>query len=68
MLSVEKLFGGWMMNEINFANILRLVLAFIVLSAFARIGWDVVKGFIDGYFDTRNGNEYNDKINNDENK
>ena len=30
------------MNEIEFANILRLVLAFIVLSAFARIGWDVV--------------------------
>ena len=68
MLSVEKQFGGWMMNEIDFANILRLVLAFIVLSAFARIGWDVVRGFIDGYFDARNGNEYNDKINNDENK
>ena len=68
MLNVEKRFGGQIMNEINFANILRLVLAFIVLSAFARIGWDVVKGFIDGYFDARNGNEYNDKINNDENK
>ena len=57
-----------MMNEIEFANILRLVLAFIVLSAFARIGWDVVRGFIDGYFDARNGNEYNDKINDNENK
>ena len=68
MLNVEKRFGGWMMNEIEFANILRLVLAFIVLSAFARIGWDVVRGFIDGYFDARNGNEYNDKINNGENK
>ena len=68
MLSVEKRFGGQIMNEIDFANILRLVLAFIVLSAFARIGWDVVKGFIDGYFDAQNGNEYNDKINNDENK
>ena len=68
MLNVEKQFGGQMMNEIEFANILRLVLAFIVLSAFARIGFDVVKGFIDGYFDARNGNEYNDKINNDENK
>ena len=68
MLNVEKQFGGQIMNEIDFANILRLVLAFIVLSAFARIGWDVVKGFIDGYFDARNGNEYNDKINNDENK
>ena len=68
MLNVEKQFGGQMMNEIEFANILRLVLAFIVLSAFARIGWDVVRGFIDGYFDARNGNEYNDKINNDENK
>ena len=68
MLNVEKLFGGQIMNEINFANVLRLVLAFVVLSAFARIGWDVVRGFIDGYFDARNGNEYNDKINNDENK
>ena len=68
MLNVEKQFGGQIMNEIDFANILRLVLAFIVLSAFARIGFDVVKGFIDGYFDARNGNEYNDKINNDENK
>ena len=68
MLNVEKQFGGWMMNEIEFANILRLVLAFIVLSAFARIGWDVVRGFIDGYFDARNGNEYNDKINDNENK
>ena len=68
MLNVEKLFGGQIMNEINFANVLRLVLAFVVLSAFARIGWDVVRGFIDGYFDAQNGNEYNDKINNDENK
>ena len=51
-----------MMNEIEFANILRLVLAFIVLSAFARIGFDVVKGFIDGYFDAQNGNEYNDYL------
>ena len=68
MLNVEKLFGGQIMNEINFANVLRLVLAFVVLSAFARIGFDVVKGFIDGYFDAQNGNEYNDKINNDENK
>ena len=56
------------MNEIEFANILRLVLAFIVLSAFARIGWDFVKGFIDGYMDARNENDYNNKINNDENK
>ena len=55
-----------MMNEIDFANILRLVLAFIVLSAFARIGWDVVKGFIDGYFDARNGEPFDDKKNNDE--
>ena len=66
MLSVEKQFGGWMMNEIDFANILRLVLVFIVLSAFARIGWDVVKGFIDGYFDAQNGEPFNDKQNKDE--
>ena len=50
-----------MMNEIDFANILRLVLAFIVLSAFARIGFDVVRGFMDGYFDAKNGNKYNDE-------
>ena len=66
MLSVEKQFGGWMMNEIDFANILRLVLAFIVLSAFARIGFDVVKGFIDGYFDAQNGKPFDDKQNDDE--
>ena len=66
MLNVEKRFGGWMMNEIEFANILRLVLAFIVLSAFARIGWDVVKGFIDGYFDARNGEPFDNKKYNDE--
>ena len=66
MLSVEKQFGGQIMNEINFANVLRLILAFVVLSAFARIGWDVVKGFIDGYFDARNGEPFDDKKNNDE--
>jgi hypothetical protein len=55
-----------MMNEIEFANMLRLVLAFIVLSAFARVGFDVVKGFIDGYKDARNGEPFNDKQNNDE--
>ena len=54
------------MNEINFANVLRLILAFVVLSAFARIGWDVVKGFIDGYFDAQNGKPFDDKKNNDE--
>ena len=55
-----------MMNEIEFANMLRLVLAFIVLSAFARIGFDVVKGFIDGYNDAQNGEPFDDKQNNDE--
>ena len=54
------------MNEVEFANILRLVLAFIVLSAFARIGWDVVRGFIDGYFDARNGKAFDDKQNDEE--
>ena len=54
-----------MMNEIEFANILRLVLAFIVLSAFARIGWEFIKGFIDGYNDARNGKPFDDKQNDD---
>ena len=53
------------MNEIEFANILRLVLAFIVLSAFARVGFDVVKGFMDGYNDARNGKSFDDKQNDD---
>ena len=57
-----------MMNEPEFANVLRLVLAFVVLSAFARVVWEFLKGFVDGYFDARNGNEYNDKINDNENK
>ena len=55
-----------MMNEIEFANMLRLVLAFIVLSAFARIGFDVVKGFIDGYNDAQNGEPFDNKQNDDE--
>ena len=52
------------MNEVEFANVLRLVLAFIILSAFARIGWDVVRGFIDGYSDAVNGEPFDDKQNN----
>ena len=63
MLNVEKLFGGWMMSESEFANILRLVLAFVVLSAFARVAWEFLKGFIDGYFDAQNGKPFNDKQN-----
>ena len=55
-----------MMSEIEFANILRLVLAFVVLSAFARVGFDVVKGFIDGYNDAKNGKPFDDKQNDDE--
>lgn len=51
------------MNESEFANILRLVLAFIVLSAFARIIWEFLKGFFDGYSDAVNGKPFNDKQN-----
>ena len=58
MLNVKKLFGGWMMSEPEFANILRLLLAFVVLSAFARVAWEFLKGFIDGYFDARNGRPF----------
>ena len=63
MLNVKKQFGGWMMSESKFANILRLVLAFVVLSAFARVAWEFLKGFIDGYFDAQNGKPFNDKQN-----
>ena len=52
-----------MMSESEFANILRLVLAFVVLSAFARVAWEFFKGFVDGYFDARNGEPFNDKQN-----
>lgn len=55
-----------MMNEPEFANILRLVLAFVVLSAFARVAWEFLKGFVDGYFDAQNGEPFNDKQNDDE--
>ena len=66
MLNVKKRFGGWMMSEPEFANILRLLLAFVVLSAFARVVWEFLKGFVDGYFDARNGKPF-DK-GNEENK
>ena len=55
-----------MMSEPEFANILRLLLAFVVLSAFARVVWEFLKGFVDGYFDARNGKPF-DK-GNEENK
>jgi len=55
-----------MMSESEFANILRLVLAFVVLSAFARVAWEFLKGFVDGYFDAQNGEPFNDKQNDDE--
>lgn len=51
------------MNEVEFANIVRLVLAFVVLSAFARVVWEFLKGFFDGYNDAVNGEPFNDKQN-----
>ena len=55
-----------MMSESEFANILRLVLAFVVLSAFARVAWEFLKGFDGGYFDAQNGEPFDDKQNDDE--
>ena len=49
-------------------KIVQLLLSTFIISLFLGIGWNMLKGFIDGYIDARNGNEYNDKINNDENK
>ena len=47
---------------------IRLLLSAFIISLFFGIGWNVVRGFIDGYMDARNGNVYNDKINDNENK
>ena len=50
------------------SKIIQLLLSAFVISLFLGIGWNVVRGFIDGFMDARNGNDYNNKINNDENK
>ena len=50
------------------SKIIQLLLSAFIISLFLGIGWNMLKGFIDGYMDARNGNDYNDKINNNENK
>jgi len=50
------------------SKIIQLLLSAFIISLFLGIGWNMLKGFIDGYMDARNGNEYNDKINDNENK
>ena len=49
-------------------KVIQILLSAFIISLFLGIGLNVVRGFIDGYIDARNGNDYNDKINNDENK
>ena len=49
-------------------KIIQLLLSAFMISLFLGIGWNVVRGFIDGFMDARNGNDYNNKMNNDENK
>ena len=49
-------------------KIIQLLLSAFMISLFLGIGLNVLKGFIDGFMDARNGNDYNDKINNNENK
>ena len=49
-------------------KIIQLFLSAFIISLFLGIGWNMVRGFIDGFMDARNGNDYNNKINNNENK
>ena len=44
-------------------EIIQLLLSAFVISLFLGIGWNVVKGFIDGFIDARNGKSFNDKQN-----
>ena len=49
-------------------KIIQILLSAFVISLFLGVGWNALKGFIDGFMDARNGNDYNNKINNNENK
>jgi hypothetical protein len=49
-------------------KIIQILLSAFIISLFLGIAWNVLKGFVDGYMDARNGDDYNNKINNDENK
>jgi len=42
-------------------RIIQLLISAFVISLFLGIAWNMVKGFIDGFIDARENNEYNDK-------
>jgi uncharacterized protein involved in exopolysaccharide biosynthesis len=43
------------------SKIIQLLLSAFIISLFLGIGWNMVRGFIDGFIDGRENNEYNDK-------
>jgi hypothetical protein len=49
-------------------KIIQLLTSAFIISLFLGIGLNVLRGFVDGYMDARNGNDYNNKINDNENK
>ena len=47
-------------------KIIQLLLSAFMISLFLGIGLNVVRGFIDGYLDARNGKPFGDKKNDEE--
>ena len=47
-------------------EVVQLLLFAFVISLFLGIAWNMIRGFVDGFVDGRNGNDYNDKLNNNE--
>jgi len=41
-------------------KVIQILLSAFIISLFLGIAWNVLKGFIDGYMDAKNGNDYND--------
>jgi hypothetical protein len=47
-------------------RIIQLLLSAFIISLFLGISWNVLKGFVDGYIDARNGKSFDGEKNDDE--
>jgi hypothetical protein len=44
-------------------KVIQILLSAFIISLFLGIAWNIVKGFIEGFIDAGENNEYNDKEN-----
>ena len=44
------------------SEIIQLLLSAFVISLFLGVALNMLRGFVDGFMDGRNGNDYNDKL------